>query len=66
MLISLFDLVNECPHLERNIGEVYRAFSSSVLNAKFLAFSTPKKKKIETYESNVPSLEWYGQVCYNI
>ena len=45
MLISLFDLVTECPHLESNIGEVYRAFSSSVLNAKFLAFSTPKKKK---------------------
>ena len=47
MLISLFDLVTKCPHLERNIGEVYRAFSSSVLNAKFLAFSTPKKKKLK-------------------
>ena len=51
MLVSFFNLVTECPHLERNIGEVYRAFSSSVLNAKFLAFSTPKQKKklIETY-----------------
>ena len=54
------------------------ALISGVLNAKFLAFSIPNtkkllssnvlyvKKKFETSYSNVPTLEWYDPVCYNI